>query len=170
MKDESIANMVVTLHLQKGWSIRRISRDLGISRKRIRRILVSNAILRDTTPEDQIPLKKKRVSKLDPYKEFITELLDKHNKITGQRVYELLKEKGFKGEISIVRDYLRGIRQVGSKTPIRMVETDPGQLAAHDWSDYNITFTWAGTFFVTRAASTLMWWMIKNSKPFFVSL
>ena len=144
MKDESIDNMVVTLHLQKGWSIRRISRDLDISRKRIRRILVSNAILRDTTPEDQIPLKKRRPGKLDPYKEFIAELLDKHNKITGQRVYELLKEKGFKGEISIVRDYLRGIRQVGSKTPIRMVETDPGQLAAHDWSDYNITFTSTG--------------------------
>jgi transposase len=58
-------------------------------------------------------------------------------------VYELLKEKGFEGEISIVRDYLKGIREVGPKTPVKMVETDPGQLAAHDWSDYNITF-WNG--------------------------
>lgn len=144
MKDESTENIVVTLHLQKGWSIRRISRDLGVSRKRIRRILVSNSVLRDTTQEDQIPLKKKRPSKLDPYKEFITEWLAKYNKITGQRVYELLKEKGFEGEISIVRDYLKGIREVGPKTPVKMVETDPGQLAAHDWSDYNITFTGTG--------------------------
>ena len=144
MKDENIDNTVVTLHLQKGWSVRRISRDLGVSRKRIRRILVSNSVLRDTTPVDQIPLKKKRTSKLDPYKEFIVELLGKHNKITGQRVYELLNEKGYEGEITIVRDYLKSIREVGSKMPVRMVETDPGQLAAHDWSDYKITFTLSG--------------------------
>lgn len=144
MKNESINNTVVTLHLQRGWSIRRISRDLGISRKRIHRILVSNSAGRDTTPEDQIPLKKKRPGKLDPYKEFIDGLLDKYKKITGQRVYELLKEKGFEGEITIVRDYLKSIREVGSKTPLRMVETEPGQLAAHDWSDYNITFTLTG--------------------------
>lgn len=33
---------------------------------------------------------------------------------------------------------------MGPKTPIRMVETAPGQLAAHDWSDYKITFTSTG--------------------------
>lgn len=144
MKDENIDNMVVTLHLQRGWSIRRISRDLHISRKRIRRILVSNAVLRDTTPVDQIPLSKKRPGKLDPYKEFITETMAKHNKITGQRVYELLKDKGYEGEITIVRDYLKSIREAGPKKPVKMVETDPGQLAAHDWSDYHLTFTLTG--------------------------
>jgi len=144
MKNESIDNAVVTLHLQKGWSIRRISRDLGISRKRIRRVLVSNSVLRDTTPGVKITLKKKRSSKLDPYKDYIAGLLDKYNKITGQRVYELLKEKKYEGEITIVRDYLKSIREVGSKIPVKMVETAPGQLAAHDWSDYNITFTSTG--------------------------
>jgi transposase len=144
VKDENIENTVITLHLQKGWSIRRISRELHISRKRIRRILVSNSVLRDTTPGVEIPLKKKRPSKLDPYKEFIKELLDKYSNITGQRVYEHLKEKGYDGEITIVRDYLKAVRGAGSKTPVRMIETDPGQLAAHDWSDYNITFTLTG--------------------------
>ncbi|KKM83522.1 hypothetical protein LCGC14_1308550 [marine sediment metagenome] len=144
MKDESLENTVITLHVQKQWSIRRISSELHLSRKRVRRILVSNTVLRDTTPGAEIPLKKKRASKLDPYKEFITELLEKYSNITGQRVYEHLKEKGYDGEISIVRDYLKSIRGVGSKTPVRMVETDPGGLAAHDWSDYNITFTLSG--------------------------
>ena len=144
MKDENIDNVVVTLHLQKGWSIRRISRELCISRNRIHRVLVSNSAKRDTTPEGEIPLKKKRLSKLDPYKEFITDVLDKYSKIKGQRVYELLKEKGYEGGITIVREYLKSLRGVGPKAPVRMVETDPGQLAAHDWSDYNITFTLTG--------------------------
>jgi len=144
MKNEQLENTVITLHIQNGWSIRRISRELCISRKRIRRLLASNSVLRDTTGNDAVKPKKKRTSKLDPYKEFINELLDKYSNINGQRIYEHLKQKGFEGEITIVRDYMKSIRQVGSKTPVRMVETDPGQRAAHDWSDYNIPFILSG--------------------------
>ena len=72
MKDESMENTIITLHSQ-GWSIRKISRELGISRKRISRLLESNSVLRDTTQKDTVNKKKKRPSKLDPYKEFIVE-------------------------------------------------------------------------------------------------
>jgi transposase len=143
MKNESLENTIITLHGQ-GWSIRRISGELFISRKRIRRVLVSNSVLRDTTPGEVIIPKKKRLSKLDPYKEFIVELLDKYNNITGQRVYERLREKGYDGKTTILRDYLSSIREGGSKTPVRLTETDPGQRAAHDWSDYNVMFTSTG--------------------------
>ena len=143
MKNEQAENRIVTLH-EMGWSIRHISRELHISRKRIRRILVSKSDLRDTTPQRGIPLKKKRPGKLDPFKADIGDMLKKYSNITGQRVYEKIKEKGFDGEITIVRGYLKQIREVGSKTPVRMVETDPGQRAAHDWSDYHITFTTTG--------------------------
>lgn len=143
MKNEELENTVVTLY-GRGWSIRRLSRELHISRKRIRRILVSKSVLRDTTPEERIRSRKRRVSKLDPYKDEISEILKEYPDITGQRVYEKLREKGFDGEITIVRGYLKSIREVGSKTPVRMVETLPGQRAAHDWSDYSITFTSTG--------------------------
>lgn len=109
MKDESLENTIITLHGQ-GWSIRRISSELFISRRRIRRLLVSNSLLRDTTSGDKITPQKKRTSKLDPYKEFIAELLDKYSNITGRRVYEHLREKGYDGKITIVRDYLTSIR------------------------------------------------------------
>ena len=143
MKDESLENAVITLHGQ-GWSIRKIFRELRISRERVRRVLLSNSVLRDTIPGEEITPKKKRPGKLDPYKEFIAELLDKYSNITGRRVYEHLGQRGYDGRITIVRDYLKSIRQVGSKTPVRLVETDPGQRGAHDWSDYNIPFTSTG--------------------------
>jgi transposase len=140
MKDESLENSVVTLH-SRGWTIRRISRELCISRSRIRRILVSNTVIRDTTTEDGLPVRKRSKSKLDPYKGFIAELMDKYSDITGQRVYEHLKHKGYDGGITIVRDYLDQVRRVVSKEPVRMVETNPGQRAAHDWSDYKVHFS-----------------------------
>ena len=143
MKDESLENTVITLHGQ-GWSIRRLSTELGISRERVRRLLVANSVLRTTTQSEKVKQKNRRASKLDPYKEFIGELLEKYSNITGQRVYEHLKQEGFDGGITIVSDYLSRVRKVVVKTPVRMVETEPGQRAAHDWSDYNITFTRTG--------------------------
>jgi len=143
MKNESLENTVITLHGQ-GWSIRRLSKELGISRERVRRLLVANTALRTTTQSEQIKPKKKYPSKLDPYKEFIGELLEKYSNITGQRIYEHIKQRGFDGGITIVGDYLQSARKVVVKTPVRMVETDPGQRGAHDWSDYNIPFTLSG--------------------------
>ncbi len=140
MKDEKTENKAIVLH-SMGWPIRRISRELGISRERVRRLVVSNSVLRDTTPKAGIRQKKQYTSKLDPHKSYIGDLLERYSDITGQRVYEHLKEKGFDGGITIVRDYLKSVREVGPKTPVRMVETLPGQRAAHDWSDYNIQFT-----------------------------
>jgi len=142
MKDDQTENSVVTLH-NMGWSIRRISSELRISRERVRRILASNSDKRDTTPGEVIRQKATRVSKLDPHKSYIGDLLERYPDITGQRVYEHLKGKGYEGGTTIVRDYLQGIRGVVSKTPVIMVETLPGQRAAHDWSDYMITFTGA---------------------------
>jgi len=140
MKDNQTENNVVTLH-GLGWSIRRISRELHISRERVSRIVASNSDNRDTTQKGQIKQKTDRASKLDPYKSYIGDLLERYSDITCQRVFEHLQEKGFDGGITIVRDYVKSIREVGSKTPVRMVETLPGQRAAHDWSDYNIQFT-----------------------------
>ncbi len=139
MKDQALENTVVTLH-SRGRTIRSISRELRISRGRIRRILSANATQR-STPWEGVPVKKSGKSKLDPYKEAIGMFLDKHKKATGQRVYEHICQKGYQGGITIVRDYLLSIRGRGNKDPIRMVETAPGQRAAHDWSDYKIRFT-----------------------------
>ena len=140
MKDNQTENKVITL-ASLGWSIRRIARELHISRERVRRIVASNSKKRDTSQTGQIKQKTERVSKLDPHKSYIGDLLEKYPDITGQRVFEHLLEKGYDGGKTIVRDYLRSIREVGTKTPVLMVETLPGQRAAHDWSDYNIQFT-----------------------------
>lgn len=75
MKDENLENSVITLY-GRNWPIRRISRELCIYRERIRRLLASNSVLRDTTGNDAVKQKKKRKSKLDQYKEFITGLLE----------------------------------------------------------------------------------------------
>jgi len=140
MKDQALENSLIYQY-NNGWSIRRLSEEYRVSRRRISRILNENAerrsqgVVADTKP-------KGRTSKLDPFKEYIQELLGKFKKeITVQRIFELILEKGYSGKISILEDYVTKIRKVRIKELIHCVETAPGQRAAHDWSEYMIEFT-----------------------------
>jgi len=144
MNDESLDNSVVTL-FSRNWAVRRIARELGISRNRVKRILMRHHTRRE---EGQAPLPKpqKRASKLDAYKNDIKELLTTftHPPPTTQRIFELIREKGYTGGITVVKDYVATLRPKRKGEPIFTVETAPGQRAQHDWSEYNITFTKTG--------------------------
>jgi len=139
MKDEAFENSLI-YQFNQGWSIRRLSREYHCGRNRILRILHENERRRS---EGINQLKSPRVyrSKLDPYKEDIHDALQKFKNITIQRIFEQILEKGYPGKISILEDYVAGIRPIKGKEVIRCVETAPGQRAAHDWSEYMIGFT-----------------------------
>lgn len=139
MKDEALENSVIYQY-NRGWSQRRLSDEYGISRKRVSRILKENERLR-TEGKALKASSPPRKSKLDPYKEYIGELLQEFKGITVQRIFELLLQKGYPGRISILEDYIAGVRKTRTNEVIRCVETAPGQRAAHDWSDYLIEFT-----------------------------
>jgi transposase len=141
MRDELLGNMVVTLH-SRGWSLREVARKLGISRGRVRRIMDGNRHQRETGGDDQ-RTKAQRASLLDPYKEYITGLLDQYKDppITNQRILELIREKGYQGGKTILGDYLAGLRGKKTEEPVVCVETAPGQRGSHDWSEYYIGFS-----------------------------
>ena len=144
MKDEPLENNIVTLY-ERGWSVRRLSREFGISRGRVDRILQGNQHKRKTGIEQ--PLSPgKRGSKVDAYKDYISELLERFDKTppTNQRIFELINEKGYDGGITILSYWLQSIRGKNKKEPIVCIETSPGQRGAHDWSEYYIEFTESG--------------------------
>jgi transposase len=144
MQNESLENSVVTLHA-RGWAIRRLSRELGISRERVIRILRRNNQKREMG--NAMPRKTaEKPSKLDPFKEYIAELLATYTDppITAQRVLEKIQEKGFDGGHTILRDYLASVRGKQAGEPVVYVETSPGQRGSHDWSEYRVWFTDTG--------------------------
>lgn len=142
MKDPALENSVITMH-SRGWSIRRLSQQFAISRGRVRRILEKNQEQREEQ-EGHVPKTNKRGSKLDPYKEDVKTLLEKYKDATNQRIYELLRQKGYQGKITILRDYLVSLRGKKVGEPITCVETSQGQRGSHDWSEYYVKFTGSG--------------------------
>jgi len=149
MNDESLENNIVSLS-SRGWSVRRLAREFVISRGRVRRLLYHHAAGREKGT-GKIEKPATASSKLDLYKPFITELLEKYKNppITNQRIFELIKERGYQGGLTIVRDYIVTVRTKKTPEPIVCVETAPGERGSHDWSEYFISFTLTGVEKVT---------------------
>lgn len=112
-------------------SCRQIEKRLKVSRKCIRK-----AIKTETTDAGVVG-KKKRPSMLDPYKERIRERVKEYPELSGVRVCEEIKQQGFQGEVTIVRDYLREVRgKRRSLTAYLRLETLPGMEAQCDWASF----------------------------------
>jgi transposase len=78
---------------------------------------------------------------LDPFVPRIQALLERYPKITGERLYEELRDAGYAGGISILRDRLKQLRPRPRREPVIRFETEPGCQGQMDWSPYTIPFT-----------------------------
>jgi transposase len=75
-----------------------------------------------------------RGSVLDPFKPRITRLLDTHP-YSAQQIFQRLREDGYRGGVTILRDYVRRIRP--TKRPVYLkLDFAPGECAQVDWGAY----------------------------------
>lgn len=76
----------------------------------------------------------KRASKLDAFKGQITALLQRHP-YTAQQVLQQLREQGYAGGYSILKDFVRQVRPP-RKPAYLMLEFAPGECAQVDWGNF----------------------------------
>jgi transposase len=75
-----------------------------------------------------------RASVLDPFKPRITRLLDSYP-YSAQQIFQRLREEGYGGGITILRDYVRRIRP--PKRPVYLkLHFAPGECAQVDWGSF----------------------------------
>jgi transposase len=75
-----------------------------------------------------------RSSILDPFKARITRLLDTHP-YSAQQIFQRLREEGYGGGMTILRDYVRRIRP--PRRPVYLkLHFAPGECAQVDWGSY----------------------------------
>jgi len=85
----------------EGLSVRKIATTLGLSRQ------TTSKYLADPNPHRPLML---RPSQLDLFKDEIARLLEIAPKVSAAVIRQRLTDQGFTGGITIVRDYLRGVR------------------------------------------------------------
>ena len=110
----------------KGYSCRSIARQLQISRGSVAKYLADPALVTST--------RKKKSSKLDPYRELIEDMIKECPDVKAPVVLQRIREKGFSGEITIVRDLLRKLRgKAKNRQPFIRFESQPGEQVQVDW-------------------------------------
>ena len=112
-----------------GLSNRKIADSLGINKETVKKYI--------QTPEKSAGQKRKRSSKLDAYREMIEGFLQEDPLVRAPVVLRKLRENGFNGGSTIVRDFLRQIRgQRKNRTPFIRFESPPGKQMQIDWGHF----------------------------------
>jgi transposase len=116
-----------------GLSTRRIAKMLGINRQSVQKYLRDPSVKR---------LHFSRSSKLDPFKDEIKRLLEIDPKASAVVIRQRLDALGFDGGITILRDYLQGVRgDTKKKPPAIRFESAPGVQCQTDWGHFgSITY------------------------------
>ena len=115
------------LHAADKVPIAEIARRVRRDRKTVRRALAAQGL---PVARVQPP----RPSKLDPYKPWIKERLDRYPDLPSTTLFEEIKRQGYAGKIRIVTEYLASIRRKAKEVFLR-IETPPGEQAQCDWAN-----------------------------------
>src|SRR5450759_5206894 len=83
-----------------------------------------------------LPLLLKRIqSMLDQFKDHIIKKLNEAP-FTASRLFREIRDMGFKGKCTIVRDFVRKVRPETGVQAVYRFETKPGVQAQVDWSEF----------------------------------
>ena len=136
---ESKRNEIVS-RWRGGESMRRIAREMGVTRNTVSRVLAEVEAWRAGGGSHA----RRRPSRLDPYEPVMEELLGRYPELTAVRLWEELRQRGFSGSYSLVRQRLRELRPRSTSAPVVRFETGPGAQAQMDYAVYDINFTAQG--------------------------
>jgi transposase len=140
--DEAMRHEIVQRH-QAGASMRSIAKDLGISRGAVVRALARVQAQRAGRAAPG-PGPRPRPSIVDPFEPILKELLAQYPNLTVERALQELRQRGFTGGYTVLRQRVRLLRPGTAPVPVPRFETGPGQQAQMDFGVYDIDFTREG--------------------------
>ena len=114
------------LHDVKGLKASQIAAELDLDPKTVERWL--------DQPTYQRRQGTRRASKLDSFRGPIAALLERHP-YSAQQLFQQLRQQGYAGGYSILKDFVRQVRPV-RKPAYLMLEFAPGECAQVDWGNF----------------------------------
>jgi transposase len=107
-------------------AIETVARKFGVHHSTVRRALI------DVDTEPQLP----KPGLLEEFKPYLVQRILALPEITGTRLFEEVRGRGFSGSIAIVRRYVAKVRTPRPRKAYLRIETEPGEQAQVDWGSF----------------------------------
>lgn len=118
---------ILRLHHAEHWRVGTIASQLKVHHTTVKRVLAQEGT--------GVP-QRKRSKKTDPFIPLINEMLDKYPKLTAVRLFEMVKSRGYVGQISQLRAAVAKERGRHNSEPFLRLRTLPGEQAQVDWAHF----------------------------------
>jgi transposase len=108
------------------WKIGTIASQLGIHKDAVRHAIESDRFHRGQTLRPSI---------IDPYLEFVRQILDQHPRLRATRIYQMIRERGYTGSVVQLRRAVARLRPPAREAFLRL-HTFPAEQAQVDWAHF----------------------------------
>ena len=125
--------MILDLHRQ-GLSVSAIARHLSIDRKTVRSAIAKGL----ESPKYKTRPPRARIT--DPFEPYLKERLAAYPDLTAVRLWREVKERGYAGGYSVLRDCVRDLRPPRTAGFEVRFETLPGEQAQVDFAHFEVEF------------------------------
>ena len=126
---------ILALFFSKRMKVRAIARLIGVNRKSVERVINRRSVVLGVAPFS-------RGSRLDSFKERITELLKEDSQTTSMVILQRLRAEGYDGGYTIIKEWVKGqrIRLAPSKEAFFKMTFAVGEAAQVDWGEFGDVF------------------------------
>jgi len=117
---------IARLHYAEHWKVGTIAAQLGLHPDVIENVLgVGKARAEASGP---------RPTLIEPYVDFVAQTLATYPTLRATRLYDMLRERGYRGGVRNLRQYVRGVRPRPRKEVYLRTEPLVGEQAQIDWA------------------------------------
>jgi transposase len=116
---------IARLHYAEHWPVGTIAAQLETHVDQVRRVLGLDAPRATAPPRPRI---------VDPYRPFIDDTLRRYPKLRATRLYDMVRERGFRGSVRTVREHVALVRPRPPHEAYLVTETLLGEVAQVDWA------------------------------------
>ena len=132
---------ILRLHHAEKWPVGTIASQLHLHHSIVTRVLSQAGL--------QPKAIKRRPSILDPYVPFMLEVLTKFPRLRATRLYQMVRERGYRGSVDRLRHVVAGMRPRPAAEAFLRLRTLPGEQGQVDWGHF-------GKVVIGNAARPLM--------------
>jgi len=116
---------IIRLYFAEHWRVGTICAQLGVHPDVVRRVLGVGQTCASATRRPRL---------VDPYRDFIRETLERYPRLRATRLYDMLRERGYRGSVRTLRNYVAEVRPRPRREVFLRTEPLVGEQAQIDWA------------------------------------